>query len=162
MGAPRTTKDGMTVAPEIEFSDKSTNMGAQLVRAVATKTNDTAGDGTTTAIVLTRSIVREGSRAVIDRELLAVTKHRPGKCVPAYWPARRLQCSYVLLPAALSANCQEACARSQTRQRGARAMDQQLAQIFVATLRDTDTRWRDTPRRMKKPDAWRQFRALAC
>jgi chaperonin GroEL len=63
-GAPRITKDGMTVAPEIEFSDKSTNMGAQLVRAVATKTNDTAGDGTTTAIVLVRSIVREGGRAV--------------------------------------------------------------------------------------------------
>ncbi len=63
-GAPRTTKDGMTVAREIELSDPSANMGAQLVRAVATKTNDTAGDGTTTAIVLTRSIVREGGRAV--------------------------------------------------------------------------------------------------
>ncbi len=63
-GAPRTTKDGMSVAREIELSDKSANMGAQLVRAVATKTNDTAGDGTTTAIVLTRSMVREGGRAV--------------------------------------------------------------------------------------------------
>ncbi|MFL5251528.1 MAG: chaperonin GroEL [Rhodopila sp.] len=63
-GAPRITKDGMTVAREIEFSDKSENMGAQLVRSVATKTNDTAGDGTTTAIVLARSIVREGGRAV--------------------------------------------------------------------------------------------------
>ena len=63
-GAPRTTKDGATVAREIELSDPSANMGAQLVRAVATKTNDAAGDGTTTAILLTRSIVREGGRAV--------------------------------------------------------------------------------------------------
>src|ERR1700756_1612607 len=63
-GAPRITKDGITVAKEIEFSDKSENMGAQLVREVATKTNDTAGDGTTTAILLARSIVREGGRAV--------------------------------------------------------------------------------------------------
>src|SRR5689334_8340754 len=63
-GAPRTTKDGTTVAREIELSDRSANMGAQLGRAVVTKTNDTAGDGTTTAIVLTRSMVREGGRAV--------------------------------------------------------------------------------------------------
>jgi chaperonin GroEL len=63
-GAPRITKDGVTVAKEIEVSDKSENMGAQLLREVATKTNDLAGDGTTTAIVLAQSIVHEGGRAV--------------------------------------------------------------------------------------------------
>jgi chaperonin GroEL len=63
-GAPRITKDGMTVARELELSDKSENMGAQLVREVATRTNDTAGDGTTTAILLARSIVYEGARAI--------------------------------------------------------------------------------------------------
>ena len=63
-GAPRITKDGVTVAKEIEVSEKGENMGAQLVREVATKTNDLAGDGTTTAIVLAQSIVREGGRAV--------------------------------------------------------------------------------------------------
>jgi chaperonin GroEL len=63
-GSPRSTKDGVTVAKEIELSDKSENMGAQLVREVATKTNDLAGDGTTTAIVLAQSIVREGGKAV--------------------------------------------------------------------------------------------------
>ncbi len=63
-GAPRITKDGVTVAKEIELEDKFENMGAQLVRAVATKTNDTAGDGTTTATVLAHSIVAEGVKAV--------------------------------------------------------------------------------------------------
>jgi chaperonin GroEL len=63
-GAPRITKDGVTVAKEIELSDKFENMGAQLVREVASKTNDIAGDGTTTAIVLAQAIVREGGRAV--------------------------------------------------------------------------------------------------
>ncbi len=63
-GAPRVTKDGVTVAKEIALTDKSENIGAQLVREVATKTNDLAGDGTTTAIVLAQSIVREGGRAV--------------------------------------------------------------------------------------------------
>ncbi|MGA8195741.1 MAG: chaperonin GroEL [Acetobacteraceae bacterium] len=63
-GAPRITKDGVTVAKEIELSDKFENMGAQMVREVASKTNDVAGDGTTTAIVLAQAIVREGSRAV--------------------------------------------------------------------------------------------------
>ncbi len=85
-GAPRITKDGVTVAKEIEISDKSENMGAQLVREVASKTNDTAGDGTTTAIVLAQSIVREGGRGVaaglapmelkrgIDRAVTAVVE----------------------------------------------------------------------------------------
>jgi chaperonin GroEL len=63
-GAPRVTKDGVTVAKEIEFAEKAENMGAQLVREVASKTNDVAGDGTTTAIVLARSIVLEGGKAV--------------------------------------------------------------------------------------------------
>ena len=63
-GAPRTTKDGVTVAKEIELADKFENMGAQMVREVASKTNDTAGDGTTTATVLARAIVREGAKSV--------------------------------------------------------------------------------------------------
>ena len=63
-GAPRITKDGVTVAKEIELEDKFENMGAQMVREVASKTNDTAGDGTTTATVLAQSIVREGAKSV--------------------------------------------------------------------------------------------------
>src|SRR5829696_1674991 len=63
-GAPRITKDGVTVAKEIELSDKFENMGAQMVREVASKTNDIAGDGTTTATVLAASIVREGAKSV--------------------------------------------------------------------------------------------------
>ncbi|MGO1076572.1 chaperonin GroEL [Inquilinus sp. CA228] len=63
-GAPRITKDGVTVAKEIELADKFENMGAQMVREVASKTNDLAGDGTTTATVLAQSIVREGVKAV--------------------------------------------------------------------------------------------------
>ena len=59
-GAPRITKDGVTVAKEIELSEKFENMGAQMVREVASKTNDVAGDGTTTAIVLAAAIIREG------------------------------------------------------------------------------------------------------
>src|SRR3979411_1501306 len=63
-GAPRITKDGVTVAKEIELEDKFENMGAQMVREVAQKTNDTAGDGTTTATVLAHAIVREGAKSV--------------------------------------------------------------------------------------------------
>src|SRR5687767_6528577 len=63
-GAPRSTKDGVTVAKEIELADKFENMGAQMVREVAQKTNDAAGDGTTTATVLAQAIVREGSKSV--------------------------------------------------------------------------------------------------
>src|SRR5438132_1567336 len=85
-GAPRTTKDGVTVAKEIELADKFENMGAQMVREVASKTNDIAGDGTTTATVLAQSIVRDGAKAVaagmnpmdvkrgIDRAVGAVVK----------------------------------------------------------------------------------------
>jgi len=85
-GAPRVTKDGVTVAKEIELSDKFENMGAQMVREVASKTSDLAGDGTTTATVLAQTIVREGARAAaagmnpmdlkrgIDRAVEAVVK----------------------------------------------------------------------------------------
>jgi chaperonin GroEL len=85
-GAPRITKDGVTVAKEIELGDKFENMGAQMVREVASKTNDIAGDGTTTATVLAQAIVREGAKAVaagmnpmdlkrgIDRAVTAVVE----------------------------------------------------------------------------------------
>ena len=63
-GAPRISKDGVTVAKEVELSDKFENMGAQMVREVASRSNDNAGDGTTTATVLAQAIVREGSKAV--------------------------------------------------------------------------------------------------
>src|SRR3954467_8178549 len=63
-GAPRITKDGVTVAKEIELSDKFENMGAQMVREVASKSSDLAGDGTTTATVLAAAIVREGAKFV--------------------------------------------------------------------------------------------------
>src|SRR5690349_3080618 len=86
-GAPRITKDGVTVAKEIELEDKFENMGAQMVREVASKTNDLAGDGTTTATVLAQAIVKEGAKAVaagmnpmdlkrgIDLAVEAVVKH---------------------------------------------------------------------------------------
>src|SRR6201992_2880539 len=63
-GAPRITKDGVSVAKEIELEDKFENMGAQMLREVASKTNDNAGDGTTTATVLAQAIVREGAKSV--------------------------------------------------------------------------------------------------
>src|SRR6202162_6196395 len=63
-GAPLITKDGVTVAKEIELADKFENMGAQMLREVASKTNDVAGDGTTTATLLAQAIVREGVKAV--------------------------------------------------------------------------------------------------
>ena len=63
-GAPRITKDGVTVAKDIELKDKFQNMGAQMVREVASKANDVAGDGTTTATVLAQCIAQEGSKAV--------------------------------------------------------------------------------------------------
>src|SRR5881394_2763375 len=85
-GAPRITKDGVTVAKEIELADKFENMGAQMVREVASKTNDLAGEGTTTATVLAASILREGAKLVaagmnpmdlkrgIDQAVAAVVK----------------------------------------------------------------------------------------
>jgi chaperonin GroEL len=90
-GAPRITKDGVTVAKEIELADKFENMGAQMVREVASKTSDVAGDGTTTATVLAQAIVREGAKAVaagmnpmdlkrgIDKAIAAVVKELEAK-----------------------------------------------------------------------------------
>ena len=63
-GAPLITNDGVTIAKEIELSDPAENMGAQLVKQVAEKTNDVAGDGTTTATVLAQAIIREGMKSV--------------------------------------------------------------------------------------------------
>ncbi|MDX5351313.1 MAG: chaperonin GroEL, partial [Paracoccaceae bacterium] len=63
-GSPRITKDGVTVAKEIELADKFENMGAQMVKEVASRTNDEAGDGTTTATVLAQAIIREGMKSV--------------------------------------------------------------------------------------------------
>ena len=63
-GAPTITKDGVSVAKEIELSDKFENMGAQMVKEVASKTSDNAGDGTTTATVLAQALIREGMKAV--------------------------------------------------------------------------------------------------
>jgi chaperonin GroEL len=86
-GAPRITKDGVTVAKEIELSDKFENLGAQMIREVASKQNDAAGDGTTTATILAASIVREGTKAVaaglnpmdlkrgVDKAVEAVVAH---------------------------------------------------------------------------------------
>jgi chaperonin GroEL len=88
-GAPRITKDGVTVAKEIELEDKFENMGAQMVREVASKTNDIAGDGTTTATVLAQAIVREGGKSVaagmnpmdLKRGIdLAVTNRQGPRC----------------------------------------------------------------------------------
>src|SRR5207253_868124 len=85
-GAPTVTKDGVSVAKEIEFENRFKNMGAQMVKEVAAKTSDAAGDGTTTATVLARSIVVEGHKAVaagmnpmdlkrgIDKAVTAITK----------------------------------------------------------------------------------------
>jgi len=90
-GAPRITKDGVTVAKEIELADKFENMGAQMLREVATKTNDIAGDGTTTATVLAQAIVREGAKAVaagmnpmdlkrgVDRAVAAIVEELKAK-----------------------------------------------------------------------------------
>ena len=64
-GSPTVTKDGVTVAKEIEFEDRFENMGAQMVKEVASKTSDVAGDGTTTATVLAQAIFREGSKLVV-------------------------------------------------------------------------------------------------
>ncbi|MFP5076018.1 chaperonin GroEL [Rhizobium sp. YIM 134829] len=93
-GAPRITKDGVSVAKEIELEDKFENMGAQMVREVASKTNDIAGDGTTTATVLAQAIVKEGNKAVaagmnpmdlkrgIDLAVTAVVKDLQAKAKP--------------------------------------------------------------------------------
>ena len=93
-GAPRTTKDGVTVAKEIELQDKFENMGAQMVKEVASKTNDIAGDGTTTATVLAQSLISEGVKSVaagmnpmdlkrgIDKAILAAVEFVEKLSVP--------------------------------------------------------------------------------
>src|SRR5271166_6643183 len=102
-GAPRITKDGVTVAKEIELSDKFENMGAQMVREVASKTNDIAGDGTTTATVLAQAIVREGAKAVaagmnpmdlkrgIDKAVAAVVEELKARSKKITTPAETAQ-----------------------------------------------------------------------
>ncbi len=99
-GAPRTTKDGVSVAKEIELSDKFENMGAQMVREVASKTNDAAGDGTTTATVLAQAIVREGMKSVaagmnpmdlkrgIEKAVAAVVAHVKNASTPSRAPRK--------------------------------------------------------------------------
>ena len=93
-GAPRITKDGVTVAKEIELKDKFQNMGAQMLREVASKANDAAGDGTTTATVLAQAIVREGMKSVaagtnpmdlkrgIDQAVIKVVENLKGRSTP--------------------------------------------------------------------------------
>ena len=102
-GAPRITKDGVTVAKEIELQDKFENMGAQMVREVASKTSDIAGDGTTTATVLAQAIVREGAKAVaagmnpmdlkrgIDRAVNAVVEELKKRTKKITTPAETAQ-----------------------------------------------------------------------
>ncbi|MBB5374096.1 chaperonin GroEL [Acidocella aromatica] len=102
-GAPRITKDGVSVAKEIELSDKFENLGAQLIREVASKTNDLAGDGTTTATVLAQAIVREGVKAVaaglnpmdlrrgIDKAVQAVVEELKGRAKKITTPAETAQ-----------------------------------------------------------------------
>ena len=75
-GSPRITKDGVTVAKEIELADRFENMGAQRVREVASKQNDAAGDGTTTATVLAQAIVREGAKSRPARTTMPATAPR--------------------------------------------------------------------------------------
>ena len=73
-GAPRITKDGVSVAKEIELDDKFENMGAQMVKEVASRTNDEAGDGTTTATLLAQAIVKEGMKAVAALSLIHISE----------------------------------------------------------------------------------------
>ena len=97
-GAPRITKDGVTVAKEIELDDKFENMGAQMVREVASKSADAAGDGTTTATVLAQAIVREGHKAVaaglnrqVDTALQIHRVHAGGNRLGAFTDDRSRQ-----------------------------------------------------------------------
>ena len=93
-GAPRITKDGVTVAKEIELEDKFENMGAQMVREVASKTSDNAGDGTTTATVLTASIMKEGLKLVaagmnpMDLSATSIWRRRPSSRTSSAAPRR--------------------------------------------------------------------------
>ena len=96
-GAPRTTKDGVTVAKEIELEDKFENMGAQMVKEVASKTNDEAGDGTTTATILAQAIVKEGTKYVtagmnpmdVKRGIDAAVEHVKNKLISSAQMVKR-------------------------------------------------------------------------
>src|SRR5437588_4720112 len=94
-GAPRTTKDGVTVAKEIELEDKFENMGAQLVREVAQKTNDAAGDGTTTATVLAQSLLNEGLKVVAAGAYPLAVRHGMEKGTAAVVAAIKKQAKQV-------------------------------------------------------------------
>jgi chaperonin GroEL len=101
-GAPTVTKDGVSVAKEIELDNKFENMGAQMVKEVASKTSDVAGDGTTTATVLAQAMLREGMKAVaagmnpmdlkrgIDKAVLAATESLKGQSTPCTTNEARL------------------------------------------------------------------------
>src|SRR5437764_149038 len=95
-GAPRITKDGVTVAKEIELSDRFENMGAQMVKEVATRTSDQAGDGTTTATVLAQAMLREGVKAVAagmnPMDLRA--RHRHGRRIGRQRPQEGLEIDF--------------------------------------------------------------------
>jgi hypothetical protein len=88
-GAPTITKDGVSVAKEIELKDKFENMGAQLVKEVASNTSDEAGDGTTTATVLAQAIIREGLKAVSSGRNPMDVKRGIDKAVIAGWPTEQ-------------------------------------------------------------------------
>jgi len=88
-GSPTITKDGVTVAKEIELEDKFENMGAQMVKEVASKTSDVAGDGTTTATVLAQAIFREGTKLVVAGvNPMELKRGRPPRCSPRRSSAR--------------------------------------------------------------------------
>src|SRR5258708_7704139 len=88
-GAPTVTKDGVSVAKEIELKDKFENMGAQMVKEVASNTSDEAGDGTTTATVLAQAIIREGLKAVASGRNPMDIKRGIGKALPPAVPSRQ-------------------------------------------------------------------------
>ena len=106
-GAPRITKDGVTVAKEIELKDKFENMGAQMLREVASKANDAAGDGTTTATVLAQAIVREGMTASWSAALMAKRRPRVASSSPTpprKSPRRARSCPWAPAPATTRAS----------------------------------------------------------
>jgi len=96
-GAPTVTKDGVSVAKEVELKDKQANMGAQLVKEVASRTSDNAGDGTTTATVLAQALVREGLRNVAAGANPIAVRRGIEKAVAAATSARR-KTAYLRLP----------------------------------------------------------------
>ena len=98
-GAPVITNDGVTIAKEIELKDQFENMGAQLVREVSTKTNDVAGDGTTTATLLAQAMIREGLKNLAAGANPIVMKKGMAKAVEAAVAAIRTAVRYIFFPA---------------------------------------------------------------